>query len=257
MAALQRLINSGELSITESMSCVLTAFKILSGQGEMLNIDPHNFYLHLYNSIVDIAADSNEEDIDICIECLNLMLVKRRKQVSLRRIQGFVKRIATVSLQQETEQLFSFLVLLRSVLQLNQKCDQLLDNERLGRGVFQPELPDPEHCNADSTALWELSFLNKHYSTEVNQYSKHLSHGAPSQGQHSLSSKLIQRKELRDYSEPPLEYFLPDSIPPQRKAKKVRKWTDVWYQPSLKDYVNSIDSNVHPKTSFDFAKYVT
>ena len=50
---------------------------------------------------------------------------------------------------------------------------------------------------------------------------------------------------------------MPDTIPTHRSAKKVRKCTDVWYQSSLKDYVNSIDSNMHPETSFDFAKFVT
>ena len=76
---------------------------------------------------------------------------------------------------------------------MNQKCDILLDNERLGRGVFQPEVHDPEHCNADSTALWELSMLKTHYSIEVNQYANHLLNGAPSQGQNSLPNRIAHR----------------------------------------------------------------
>ena len=37
--------------------------------------------------------------------------------------------------------------------------DILFDNEAQGSGVFLPELDDPEHCNAHSTALWELPYL--------------------------------------------------------------------------------------------------
>ena len=39
------------------------------------------------------------------------------------------------------------------------KCDVLLDNEAQGSGVFLPELDEPEYCNPQSTALWELHML--------------------------------------------------------------------------------------------------
>ena len=78
-------------------------------------------------------------------------------------------------------------------LQLHRKSDCLLENETIGRGLFQPELPDPEHCNADSTALWELSLAAKHYNPDVRDYIKHLLVGAPSHGQGSLSVSLAQK----------------------------------------------------------------
>lgn len=37
--------------------------------------------------------------------------------------------------------------------------DLLLDNESQGSGVYLPELEEPEHCNAQNTALWELHLL--------------------------------------------------------------------------------------------------
>lgn len=37
--------------------------------------------------------------------------------------------------------------------------DLLLDNESQGSGVYLPELDEPEHCNAQNTALWELHLL--------------------------------------------------------------------------------------------------
>ena len=39
------------------------------------------------------------------------------------------------------------------------KCDFLLDNEVQGSGFYLPELDEPEHCNAQNTALWELHTL--------------------------------------------------------------------------------------------------
>jgi len=37
--------------------------------------------------------------------------------------------------------------------------DLLLDNDSQGSGVYLPELDEPEHCNAQNTALWELHLL--------------------------------------------------------------------------------------------------
>lgn len=42
--------------------------------------------------------------------------------------------------------------------------DILLDvDSSLGQGIYDPFLEEPEHCNASSTALWELAAL--HVST--------------------------------------------------------------------------------------------
>lgn len=44
-------------------------------------------------------------------------------------------------------------------LQTFPKTDLLLDNESQGSGVFLPELDEPEYCNAQNSALWELHAL--------------------------------------------------------------------------------------------------
>ena len=43
-----------ELTYREALHCVLTAFTILSGQGEALNIDPLTFYQHLYRVLYQL-----------------------------------------------------------------------------------------------------------------------------------------------------------------------------------------------------------
>eukprot|EP00794_Sanderia_malayensis_P005157 gene5157-5807_t len=242
MKSLKLLINSGELTLTQSLNCVLTTFKILSGQGESLNIDLHHFYLHLYNSLVNIGADCDQEDFDLCVECLDIMLLKRRKQISLRRILGFLKRISTIALHLESNNLFAFLSITRGVLQLNPKCDILLDSESMGRGIFQPELEDPEHCNADSTALWELPLLSKHYCLDARDYTHHLIHGAPSQGQGALPKRLAQRSQLEPSECPPLQFYMPTSVPATRKVKKFTKHNDSKCGGALKGFNGGFQS---------------
>ena len=38
-------------------------------------------------------------------------------------------------------------------------CELLFDNETQGSGTYLPDLPDPEHCNAHNTMMWELAYL--------------------------------------------------------------------------------------------------
>lgn len=40
----------------EQLHCVQTVFTILSGHGEILNIDPFRFYTHLYRNMYHVYA---------------------------------------------------------------------------------------------------------------------------------------------------------------------------------------------------------
>lgn len=46
------LMAKGTLSYRQQLHCIETVFKILSGQGQFLNIDPLRFYTHLYRNIL-------------------------------------------------------------------------------------------------------------------------------------------------------------------------------------------------------------
>uniref|UniRef100_A0A8C5A2W0 Nucleolar complex protein 3 homolog n=1 Tax=Gadus morhua TaxID=8049 RepID=A0A8C5A2W0_GADMO len=95
---LQNLIRSGDLTNRESLHCIQTAFNILSGQGDVLNIDPLKFYTHLYKTLLCLHAGAPNDDIIIVLQCLDVMLTKRRKQVTLQRAMAFVKRLCTLSM---------------------------------------------------------------------------------------------------------------------------------------------------------------
>ncbi|MEJ1276417.1 NOC3 like DNA replication regulator [Cricetulus griseus] len=83
--------------------------------------------------------------------------------------------------------------LLPAVLEGLAKTDLLLDNESQGSGVFLPELEEPEYCNAQNTALWELHALRRHYHPVVQRFAVHLLAGAPSEGSEALKPELSRR----------------------------------------------------------------
>uniref|UniRef100_A0A8C8MCC0 Nucleolar complex protein 3 homolog n=1 Tax=Oncorhynchus tshawytscha TaxID=74940 RepID=A0A8C8MCC0_ONCTS len=187
---LQHLIQSGDLTYRESLHCIQTAFNILSGQGDVLNIDPLNFYSHLYKTLLKLNAGASNDDISIVLRCLDVMLTKRRKQVTLQRALAFVKRLSTLSLHTLPNATVGILASNRTLMHTFPKCDILLDNEAQGSGVFLPELDEPEYCNPQNTALWELHTLKRHYHPVVRRFATHLCAGAPSEGSGALIVQL-------------------------------------------------------------------
>jgi nucleolar complex protein 3 len=72
---------------------------ILTGQGEVLNIDPARFYTHLYKNLLKVHAGKNYDDIESIIETLDIVLIKRRKTITQHRFLAFIKRLMTMCLQ--------------------------------------------------------------------------------------------------------------------------------------------------------------
>ncbi|KFP57119.1 Nucleolar complex protein 3, partial [Cathartes aura] len=193
LIVLHSLIASGGLSYRESLHCILSAFHILSGQGDVLNIDPMKFYTHLYKTLFSLHAGGTNDDIGIVLQCLDVMFAKRRKQVSQQRALAFLKRLSTLALHVLPNSSVGILATNRVLMQTFPKMDLLLDNESQGSGVYLPELDEPEHCNAQNTALWELHLLQRHYHPTVQKFAAHLLAGAPSEGSGALSLDLSQR----------------------------------------------------------------
>lgn len=51
--------------------------------------------------------------------------------------------------------------------------DVLLDvDPSVGQGVYNPELEEPEHCHAASSALWELTLLQVSLGTNYYSFGK-------------------------------------------------------------------------------------
>ncbi|XP_063817723.1 nucleolar complex protein 3 homolog isoform X2 [Pseudophryne corroboree] len=177
LVVLHKLIDSGDLSYRESLHCVQTAFNILSGQG------------------------STNDDTLIALQCLELMLTKRRKQVSPQRALAFIKRLSTLALHVLPNSCIGILSTNRGLMQTFPKADILLDNESQGSGLYLPELDEPEYCNAQNTALWELHDLQRHYHPVVRIFAAHLCAGAPSEGSSALRASLSRRSAVELFSD--------------------------------------------------------
>ncbi|XP_063076866.1 nucleolar complex protein 3 homolog isoform X2 [Engraulis encrasicolus] len=220
LAVLHNLIVSGDLSNRESLHCIQTAFHILSGQGDVLNIDPLKFYTHLYKLLFTLSAARFTEEAGIVLQCLDVMLTKRRKQVSLLRAQAFLKRLSTLSLHTLPDAAVGILAANRTIMHAFPKSDIMLDNEMQGSGVYMPELEEPEYCNPQNTSLWELHTLKRHYHPVVRRFAGHLMRGAPSEGNGSLNVELSRRLPVElfeDYSVKDMTFNPPVGAPPNKK----------------------------------------
>lgn len=184
------LIAEQELSYRESLHCVQTAFTILGGQGSVLNIDPVIFYKHLYKHLFNIHAGKTSEDVGIVLKCLDVMISKRKRQMSQQRVLAFIKRLATLSLQQTTSGMQGLLAAIRSFMMMYSYTDILLDNDSQGSGTYLPQLHDPEHCYAHNTVLWECTLLQSHYDRDVRRLCTCIGNGSLTTGEGQLPAEL-------------------------------------------------------------------
>ncbi|XP_013776685.1 nucleolar complex protein 3 homolog [Limulus polyphemus] len=220
VSCFSELIEKGELDGNEMLLCIHTVFTVLSGQGVALNIDPQRFYSYLYRTLLLVNAGKTAAHMPILFKCLDVMLLKRKKQLTHHRVLAFLKRLCTVSLQTSHEGTLGILAVVRTMMQSHKQADILLDPESSGgSGVYLPTLEDPEHCNASATALWELKFLQRHYHPVVVEYTNHILHGCPIQGKGHLSPTLAAESPvslLQQY-----ETSLMKLNPQLSKSKKV------------------------------------
>lgn len=179
ISVLYGLIRDKQLDDHQCLHCLQTVFTILSGEGSALNIDFQRFYSELYVILLNIDTNTNIDDIQVLISCLNTMIIKRKKQMTNNRVLAFIKRLSTISLQTVREPSIAILSVIRQIVLNHKQSDILLDSEgsSIGSGIFWPQLEDPEHCNANSTLLWELTLQTRHYEPIVRQFASHLLNG--------------------------------------------------------------------------------
>ncbi|KAF4085340.1 hypothetical protein AMELA_G00116990, partial [Ameiurus melas] len=255
LTVLHDLIMSGDLSYRESLHCILTAFHILSGQGDVLNIDPLKFYSHLYKTLLTLHAGASNEDTGIVLRCVDVMLSKRRKQVSLHRALAFLKRLDTLALHVMPDSCVGILAANRALVHTFPKCDIMLDNDMQGSGVYLPELDEPEYCNPENTCLWELHTLKRHYHPMVRKYARHLLAGAPSEGAGALSLELGRRAPVQlfeDYSVKDMTFNPPVAGPPKKKERFTIG--EAFLDPDLKAQIDAA-LQTDEQTPLDFAAH--
>ncbi|XP_044010019.1 nucleolar complex protein 3 homolog, partial [Aphidius gifuensis] len=214
------LMEEKNLGLREQLHCIQTVFTILSGQGSALNIDPYRFYVHLYKNLLSINAGKNQQDCLIIIKILIQVLINRRKKITQNRLIAFIKRIATMSLQLQHHGSLGLLGIIKIIMHLTKSIEGLLDTDaNSGDGFYQPELDEPECCNAYCTSLWELVALQRHYHSVVQKISRNIAAGVPVNGDGCLPPEYAKLKpeDLYEQFDPTGVVFNP-SIPVPKKA---------------------------------------
>lgn len=95
---LHRLMDSEELTESQTCHCLLTVFKILGGQGQVLNVDATRFYSQLYVTLLGLHVCVPHDFTPTMLQCLELTLLKK-KDASHQRLLAFTKRLLTTALQ--------------------------------------------------------------------------------------------------------------------------------------------------------------
>ena len=233
-----RLIASRRLSDEQTLFCLNTVFTVLSGEGSSLNVDPQRFYAKLYTTL--LASDLERETknhMKSVDQCLDKMLIKRKKQLSLPRVLAFSKRLTTMALHSTPSTAVGYLSHLRLLLQDHTKADLLMDIDHFGAGSFLPELEDPEFCNANATRVWELFLLKKHYHPKVEKFALfHLNRLR----NRNIKSELAIKDPIQLSSS--VTSFDEDIVGHFKHLEKKQQPTNVKKQPTRYAFIDSPDS---------------
>ncbi|KAI9293580.1 NOC3p-domain-containing protein [Neoconidiobolus thromboides FSU 785] len=184
------IVHSSVEVIRCQLLCILTAFKLLSGQGQALNLDLKDFYTYMYDLILKVAyLPSCENNLEIendknnsqkkdqfiapsiyhlVIDCLDALFF-RRERVSLLRAASFLKRLSTLCFYYPQPTAAKLMGMCKAFLIKYPGLDRMLSSEEVaGEGSFQPFAVDPDAANPFSTHLFDLPALfNTYYDPKL------------------------------------------------------------------------------------------
>ncbi|CAN6284345.1 unnamed protein product [Urochloa humidicola] len=165
------------LSVSERMQCCIVAFKVWRSNLEALNVDLQDFFVQLYNLILEYRPDRDRGEV--LADALKTLLWEGKQQDMLRAA-AFIKRLATFALSFGSAEAIAALVTLKHLLQKNSKCRNMLENDSGGGSLsslvakYNPEAKDPYLSGALASVLWELSLLEKHYDVSVSSMASNI-----------------------------------------------------------------------------------
>ncbi|XP_037946269.1 nucleolar complex protein 3 homolog [Teleopsis dalmanni] len=257
---LNNILEEMDLGYREQLHCIHTIFVILSGQGEVLNIDPIRFYQHFYKNMLAVNAGKNHADYAIILNTLDEVLVKRRRNMSQQRLMAFVKRLLTSSLHLLHHGTLATLGTIKTTFQLTSVLDILLDTDTItGSGQYNPELDDPEYCNASCTSLYELTMLTRHYHPTVRKMALHIASGVPATGDGSLPTEIgkLNAHELYQQFDSTQMVFNPTIPVPKPVQPKLKKGKHMFTNDDFKQYYKRIlleqqNKDLDKRNNFNF-----
>lgn len=216
------LMKSELLDTVQILNCNQTVFTILSGEGSTMEVDHQRFYNKLYQVMLDINLTTSDRTVIMLFKCLEIMIIRKRRQVSYNRILAYMKRCSTLSLQTNDPTVLGLLAFLRRMFLDHPKSDLLIDIENVGSSQFLPHLDDPECCNANSTHLWELLLLRRHVNSSVQQFASHILKGCPSEELKLEMTKKSPIDFFESYDLKKFDYLLNEAnekVPISKKAR--------------------------------------
>lgn len=234
MEAFRKLLAKTDLlSDALKAQTLLTACEILSGHGEVLQIDTGEFYRQLYVMLGKPSSGSSGWQDGISSTDTRVMdhgtlrvraiqrFIGGFKQVDQARMAAFSKRLASASMGMEAGECLGSLGVVRQILASYPRVRNLLENERIGNGVFQMDLDDPEHAQGLSAVLWDLCLLARHYHPTCAAAAREVANLplsgaiAPPPGSHAPSELARAYSSLRGGFNPPMQ----EPTPPRNKPK--------------------------------------
>ncbi|KFM29310.1 Nucleolar complex protein 3-like protein [Auxenochlorella protothecoides] len=180
MAVLDQLLASSALPAAERVRTLLTASRILSGQGEALNVDRGAFYQHLYRALDARRRAAAGRLAPLLASLLDGMLLDRRALDASRQA-AFAKRLASAAgAVRDPGAALGMLCVLHRLLRRVPRLRAALENEAGGPSgyrTYRPDVEDPAEAGALAVPLWELSLLQRHYHPAVAQLARDLAGG--------------------------------------------------------------------------------
>ncbi|CAE6492248.1 unnamed protein product [Rhizoctonia solani] len=178
------LVQESEI-LRQRLLCISTAFELLSGQGEALNIDLNEFVQHLYSLIIPLSLSANIEassqtstgksihlasSADLLFRALNKVFAPRTASTAHPpwRIAAFAKRLLTASIHFPPASSVRALEFVHALTVKHPQLDALLGSEdRAANGVYRPDVDDPQLANAFASSAWEVQLLSSHWDEGV------------------------------------------------------------------------------------------
>ncbi|KAI0721691.1 nucleolar complex-associated protein 3 [Cerioporus squamosus] len=176
-------------TVQHELLCIVTAFELLSGQGEALDIDLGDFINRLYAILPQLALMPDIETApparaqtsvrspppptpaDVLFRALQLAFTPRSSAAAPPswRSAAFAKRLLSAALQWPPATATRAIELVVVLVERDPKLEALLSTEdRAGNGVYRPDIDDPQVCNAFGSSFWELRLLAAdHWAEQV------------------------------------------------------------------------------------------
>ncbi|RPA88824.1 nucleolar complex-associated protein 3 [Choiromyces venosus 120613-1] len=184
--------------VREALLCIITAFALLSGQGEGITIDLTFFTTHLYATLLPLCLSPDLElttkslrlpdphsplpavsssrinlstEIELLLRALSSIFFSTAHQKSTTplRLASFTKRLLTTALQTPEKSSLALLGLLNKLaIKHGRKLSALFSTEEVvGDGVWDGRVDEPEMSNPFAATAWEVVLLRRHYSPKV------------------------------------------------------------------------------------------